>query len=198
LRDGLAHPSLCLALLLGGLPLRGPALSGGFRDTGAALRCQIAFLLAFWGRRSVRLHLWRSAGLPFRHSDRRSGRKERASLFERRDLRINECNNLFQSHAGIISLRSRAAPGQVFSPTPRTVRLCKIRSRAQRASQSEWGRSGVSFPLGWVAEDAARPERGRERPPNKAGNSFGEGIDVSDWISWNSTKGRARFEASVN
>jgi hypothetical protein len=67
----------------------------------------------------------------------------------------------------------------VFSRAPRTVRLYKLRSRAQRASQSEWGRCGVSFPLGWVAKDAARPERGRERPPNKAGESPDEATDES-------------------
>lgn len=71
----------------------------------------------------------------------------------------------------------------VFSRAPRTVRLYKLRSRAQRASQSEWGRCGVSFPLGWVAEDAARPERGRERPPNKAGESPDEATDESVWKS---------------
>ena len=71
----------------------------------------------------------------------------------------------------------------VFSRAPRTVRLYKLRSRAQRASQSEWGRCGVSFPLGWVAKDAARPERGRERPPNKVTAS----IDVvTNKLIWQS------------
>jgi hypothetical protein len=44
---------------------------------------------------------------------------EANDFLERRNLRINECNNLFQSHAEIISLRSHAAPSQrVFSRPP--------------------------------------------------------------------------------
>jgi hypothetical protein len=63
-------PSFYTTPLLGSFLLRSPALSGGLRNAGAALRRQIAFLLALWGRRSARLHLWRSAGLPFRYGDR--------------------------------------------------------------------------------------------------------------------------------
>lgn len=71
-------------------------------------------------------------------------------MFERRDLRINECNYLFQSHAGIISPRKQAASSLIpFSRAPahgyvlqdfKTARSAPLNlSGGVAGSSSRWG-----------------------------------------------------------
>ena len=56
-----------------------------------------------------------------------------------------------------------------FSSPPTVNALIESGAVSLALYRDEWGRCGVFFPLGWVAEDARRPQRGRVLPPNQVG-----------------------------
>jgi hypothetical protein len=98
-------------------------------------------------------------------------------LFERRNLRINGGKNVRECHAGII------APDQLAGPRPESVTgfgplsfqasptVNVVRESAATPSafnRDVWGRCGAFVPLGWVEEDAQRPQRGRVAPSQRS------------------------------
>jgi hypothetical protein len=97
-------------------------------------------------------------------------------LFERRNLRINGGKNVRECHAGII------APSQLAGPWPESVTglgplsfqasptvkvLIEGAATPLAFSRNVWGRCGAFVPLGWVEEDAQRPQRGRVAPSQR-------------------------------
>jgi hypothetical protein len=97
-------------------------------------------------------------------------------LFERRNLRIDGRKNVRECHAGNISPSQLAGPwpesvtglGPLsFQASPTVNVLIEGAATPLAISRNVWGRCGAFVPLGWVEEDAQRPQRGRVAPSQR-------------------------------
>ena len=108
-------------------------------------------------------------------------------MFERRNLRIDGRNNVRECHAEII------APSQLAGPWPESVTglgplsfqasptvnvLIEGAAMPLAFSRNVWGRCGAFVPLGWVEEDAQRPQRGRVAPSQRS-RKMGCGLNIA-------------------
>lgn len=59
-----------------------------------------------------------------------------------------------------------------FPASPTVSALIESDATPLAFNRAVWGRCGVFAPLGWVEEDAERPQRGRVLPHNVAGESI--------------------------
>jgi hypothetical protein len=107
-------------------------------------------------------------------------------LFERRNLRINGGKNVRECHAGIIAPSQLAGPWPEittwFSPlsfpaSPTVNVLMEGAATLLAFNGNVWGRCGAFVPLGWVEEDAQRPQRGRVAPSQRR-QKMGCGLDI--------------------
>jgi hypothetical protein len=69
-------------------------------------------------------------------------------------------------------MASCAVPGSFLFPLPPRLDSLQNTAPTWALFWSVWGRCGGFSPLGWVEEDAKRPQRGRVLPPNVAEESI--------------------------